>query len=171
MNTQEFLRKLDNLGTIGIVTEIDGGKMRLQIGDNQTDWIVIPALAAGAVKIWRCPSVGEQFAVLSQGGELCNALPIVAIPSDENPNPSTDPDELFIELPDGLSIIINTASGEAVFKLNKILFDVPEAVFTGSVHASKQITSDVDVVASGTSLKQHIHIGVRSGSDVSGVPQ
>ena len=174
----DFSRQLDNLSTVGIVIAVDATKsqIRLKIDENETDWIYFPALAAGAVKVWRCPTLGEQFAVVSQGGELCNAVPFTALFSDENPPPSTDPDEVLIQLPDGKFISINILTGEAFFKLKKVTFDVEQAIFTGTVHANQEISSDSDiqgkdVKAGNISLKTHVHRGVRSGNDVSGVPQ
>lgn len=166
-------RQIDNLGTLGTVIAVDAtkGMLRLKIDENETDWIYFSAVAAGAVKVWRCPSIGEQFSVMSQGGELCNAVPIAALYSEANPPPSTDPDEILIQLPDGNFISINTQKHEAVFKLNKATFDIPEVLFTGTVHADKDISSSLDVKAGSISLKTHKTSGVRSGSDVSGVPQ
>jgi phage baseplate assembly protein gpV len=128
-------------------------------------------VAAGAVKVWRCPTIGEQFAVLSQGGELCNAIPIVTLFSDNNPRPSIDPDEILIQLPDDNFISINTSSNAAVFKLKMVTFDVEQTIFTGTVHANDVISSDKDVTAGSISLKNHKTTGVRSGNEVAGVPQ
>lgn len=169
----QFSRQLDNLCSVGTVIAVDAttGQIRLKIDDNETDWIDFPAVAAGAVKVWRCPSIGEQFAVLAQGGELCNAIPIVALFSDSNPRPSIDADEILIQLPDDQLISIHTLTGEAIFKLKKATFDVEETVFTGTVHANKEISSDKDVTAGSISLKTHKTTGVRSGNEASGVPQ
>ena len=63
----EQQRRLHNIATIGTVFDVnpDDQTMRLDVGDNQTDWLPIPALAAGQVRVWRCPSVGEQFLLVS----------------------------------------------------------------------------------------------------------
>lgn len=172
MNASELTRKMDNLNSIGTVIAVDAstGKIRMQIGDNQTDWIYAPTLAAGAVKVWRLPSIGEQFAVLAQGGELCNAVPVISLFSEENPPPSQNPDEVVVNIAD-YQLVINMASGEGSFKLKKLTFDIEETIFTGTVHAAKNISSAMDVLAQETSLKTHIHTGVTSGESVSGVPQ
>lgn len=169
----ETSRQIDNLGSVGTVIAVDAtsGKVRLKIAENETDWIYFSAGAAGAVKVWRCPTLGEQFAVVSQGGELVNAVPVAALYSDENPPPSTDPDEVLIQFPDGNFISFHTKTAEAFFKLKKATFDVDETVFKGTVHADREISSDKDVTAGSISLKDHVHSGVRSGSEDSGVPQ
>jgi phage baseplate assembly protein gpV len=171
MHDSEQNRLLNNIATTGTVIEVDAGtgKMRLQIGENQTDWVNIPSGACGALKLWRCPTVGEQFAVLSESGNFGNAVPLVAIPSEAHPNSGTA-DEIKMEFPSGY-FVIDQATGEATLKLNKLTIDVTEVEFTGKVHAQDEISSDTDIKALAISLVQHKHIGVRSGGDVSGAPQ
>lgn len=175
--SSQLLRQFQNLSSIGTVIAVDASawKIRLKIDENETDWIPIPTMAAGVVKMWRCPSIGEQFSVSAQGGELTSAVPQISLFSEEFPPPSTDPDEVYIQLGEH-SFVVNVASGEAVFKLNKCTFDVPETVFTGTVHAEKaissnaDITSDTDVIAQNISLTKHKTSGVKGGSENSGVP-
>lgn len=168
----ELTRQFQNLASIGTVIAVDAsvGKMRLKIDENETDWIPIPTIAAGVVKFWRCPTLGEQFSVTAQGGELTSAVPQVSLFSEANPPPTDNPDEMFIQLGEH-SIVVNVATGEANFKLNKCVFDVPETIFKGKVHAEQDITSDTDVKAQAVSLSDHKHIGVRAGSDMSGAAQ
>lgn len=181
--TNQLLRQFQNLSSIGTVIAIDASawKIRLKIDENETDWIPIPTMAAGVVKIWRCPSLGEQFSVSAQGGELTSAVPQISLFSEEFPPPSTDPDEVYIQLGEH-SIVVNVASGEAIFKLNKCTFDVPETEFTGQVnmlknlavtqgiHAKQDITSETDVIAKNISLTKHKTSGVKGGSENSGGP-
>lgn len=175
--SSQLLRQFQNLSSIGYVIAVDASawKIRLKIDENETDWIPIPTMAAGVVKIWRCPSLGEQFSVSAQGGELTSAVPQISLFSEEFPPPSTDPDEVYIQLGEHF-FVVNVASGEAIFKLNKCTFDVPETVFTGTVHAEKaissnaDITSDTDVIAQNISLTKHKTSGVKGGSENSGVP-
>ena len=181
--SNQLLRQFQNLSSIGTVIAVDASawKIRLKIDENETDWLPIPTMAAGVVKIWRCPSLGEQFSVTAQGGELTSAVPQISLFSDKFPPPSTHPDEVYIQLGDHF-LMVNVASGEAVFKLNKCTFDVAETEFTGQVnilqdlavtqgiHAQQEITSDIDVIAQSISLTKHKTLGVKGGSDTSGVP-
>lgn len=171
MNNQ-LLRQFQNLACIGTVIAVDASawKMRLKIDENETDWIPIPTMAAGIVKIWRCPSLGEQFSVSAQGGELTSAVPQISLFSETFPPPSTDPNEVFVQIGEYF-FKVNITSGEAVFKLSKCTFDVPETVFTGTVHAENAISSDVDVTAKTISVVGHKHLRVQSGNSVSGEPQ
>ncbi|MFP3577876.1 phage baseplate assembly protein V, partial [Brevibacillus sp. SIMBA_040] len=74
--------------------------MRLAVGANETDWVNIPAIAAGAISAWRCPSIGEQYLLISPSGELANAIPVISLYSDHNPSPSIDPNEIRIRYND-----------------------------------------------------------------------
>ena len=171
MNNQ-LLRQFQNLACIGTVIAVDASawKMRLKIDENETDWIPIPTMAAGIVKIWRCPSLGEQFSVSAQGGELTSAVPQISLFSEIFPPPSTDPHEVFVQIGEYF-FKVNIASGEAVFKLSKCTFEVLETVFTGTVHAEKAISSAEDVKAKTISLVGHGHINVQNGNSVSGAPK
>ncbi|WP_250697885.1 phage baseplate assembly protein V [Acinetobacter sp. ANC 3781] len=162
--TNQLLRQFQNLSSIGTVIAIDASawKIRLKIDENETDWIPIPTMAAGIVKVWRCPSLGEQFSVSAQGGELTSAVPQISLFSDAFPPPSTDPNEVFVQIGEHF-LSVNIESGEALFKLNKCTFDVPETIFTGSVHAEKAISSNEDVTAKEVSLVKHPHGNVMNG--------
>lgn len=74
-------RQFQNLAGIGTVIALDppAGKMRLKIDEDETDWIPIPTMAAGVVKFWLCPSIGEQFSVNTQDGELTSAVPQISL--------------------------------------------------------------------------------------------
>ena len=170
--TNQLFRQFQNLSSIGTVIAIDASawKIRLKIDENETDWIPIPTMAAGVVKIWRCPSLGEQFSVSAQGGELTSAVPQISLFSDAFPPPSTDPNEVFVQIGEHF-FSVNIESGEALFKLNKCTFDVPETVFTGTVHAEKEISSAKDVKAKTISLVEHGHLNVQNGNGVSGAPK
>lgn len=175
--SNQLNRQFQNQNSIGTVIAVDAakGKIRLKIGDNESDWISIPAVATGIVKVWRCPSIGEQFSLTAQGGELSNSVPQASLWSDDNPPPSTDPDEVFIQLGDQ-SIVVNTKTGEANFTLTKCTFHCPETHFKGKVlvdetlDADGKITSKEDVEALGISLTKHKTSGVQSGTSTSGVP-
>lgn len=162
--TNQLSRQFQNLSSIGTVIAIDASawKIRLKIDENETDWIPIPTMAAGVVKIWRCPSLGEQYSVSAQGGELTSAVPQISLFSEKFPPPSTDPNEVFVQIGEHF-LSINIESGEAVFKLTKCTFDVPETVFTGTVHAEKAISSAEDVLAQAISLLDHPHGNVMNG--------
>lgn len=162
-NHAELDRLVHNLAVIGRVIAVQNGKARFEIGDNQTDWLTIPAVACGALSIWRCPSVGEQFLLISSSGDFNNAVPVVAIPSQIFPMPSLNPDEIKIKFPSG-EITLNQQSGVADLQLSQLNI-------TADVNVTGTITATGDVTAGNISLQQHTHSGVRTGGGSTGVAQ
>ena len=175
----EQQRRLHNIATIGTVFDVnpDDQTMRLDVGDNQTDWLPIPALAAGQVRVWRCPSVGEQFLLVSPSGDLANAIPVISLYSDNNPSPSADPNEIRVRYNDTDFLSINTQDSQLILKINDVIFDVNSTTLTGdltvngSVQVDGNIHSDGDTVAGSISLQKHKHGGVMGGNSTTGAPQ
>lgn len=175
----EQQRRLHNIATIGTVFDVnpDDQTMRLDVGDNQTDWLPIPALAAGQVRVWRCPSVGEQFLLVSPSGELANAIPVLSLYSNQHPSPSNDPNEIRVRFNDSDFLSINTQDSQLILKINDVIFDVNSTTLTGNlvvngnVQVDGNIHSDGDTVAGSISLKSHTHGNVQSGRSNTGAPQ
>ena len=175
----EQQRRLHNIATIGTVFDVnpDDQTMRLDVGDNQTDWLPIPALAAGQVRVWRCPSVGEQFLLVSPSGELANAIPVLSLYSNQHPSPSNDPNEIRVRFNDSDFLSVNTQDSQLILKINDVIFDVNSTTLTGdltvngSVQVDGNIHSDGDTVAGSISLQKHKHGGVMGGNSTTGVPQ
>lgn len=169
----EINRKIQNLVSVGTVIDVNpaDATMRLQIDENETDWLPIPTICAGVVSVWRCPSIGEQFQVSSQSGELSNGLPTISYFSENNPAPSKNKDEVVIQMGKEISFLFNIETGEATLKTKKLTVDAQETIFNGSIHATQNISSDQDVTAGSISLKNHKTTGVKGGSEISGNPQ
>lgn len=169
----EQQRRLHNIATIGTVFDVnpDDQTMRLDVGDNQTDWLPIPALAAGQVRVWRCPSVGEQFLLVSPSGELANAIPVLSLYSNQHPSPSNDPNEIRVRYNDTDFLSVNTQDSQLMLKINDVILDVSEATITGNLKVNGSIHSDGDTVAGSISLKKHTHGGVAKGPASTGGPQ
>ena len=186
MNAEDQ-RRLHNIATIGTVTHIDAelALMRLTIGDNVTDWVNIPTIAAGQVRVWRCPSVGEQYLLVSPSGELANAIPVMSLYSDHHPSPSTDPNEIRIRYNDSDFCSIDVVKSQLTMHINqitnqaatRIVLDTPNTTLTGdlqvngNINCSNTITASSEVTANGIDLTAHTHSGVKSGSSNTGAPQ
>ena len=182
----ETQRRLHNLATIGTVTHIDADSalMRLAVGDNQTDWLSIPTIAAGMVSVWRCPTIGEQYLLVSPSGELANAIPVISLYSDHNPSPSTDPNEIRIRYNDTDFCSIDVVNSQLTMHISEtliksktsIVLDTPNTRMTGSlqvdkgIHAKEAIKSDEEVYAKDIKLSKHGHKNVENGSGTSGDP-
>lgn len=175
----EQQRRLHNIATIGTVFDVnpDDQTMRLDVGDNQTDWLPIPALAAGQVRVWRCPSVGEQFLLVSPSGELANAIPVLSLYSNPHPSPSNDPNEIRVRYNDTDFLSVNTQDSQLILKINDVIFDVNSTTLTGNlavngnVQVDGNIHSNGDTVAGSISLQKHKHGGVMGGNSTTGAPQ
>ena len=183
----EHQRRLHNIATIGTVIDIDADAalMRLAVGDNETDWLSIPTIAAGMVSVWRCPSMSEQFLLVSPSGELANAIPVVSLYSDRNPSPSTDPNEIRIRYNDTDFCSIDVVNSQLTMHVSQItnqaatsiVWDTPSATLTGdlqvngSIDCGKSITAAEEVTANGIKLTAHTHSGVESGGSSTGQPQ
>ena len=175
----EQQRRLHNIATIGTVFDVnpDDQTMRLHVGENQTDWLPIPALAAGQVRVWRCPSVGEQFLLVSPSGELANAIPVLSLYSNQHPSPSNDPNEIRVRYNDTDFLSVNTQDSQLILKINDVIFDVNSTTLTGNlavngnVQVDGNIHSDGDTVAGSISLQKHKHGGVMGGNSTTGAPQ
>ena len=183
----EHQRRIHNIATIGTVIEIDADAalMRLAVGDNETDWLSIPTIAAGMVSVWRCPTIGEQYLLVSPSGELANAIPVISLYSDRNPSPSTDPNEIRIRYNDTDFCSIDVANSQLTMHVSQItnqaatsiVWDTPSATLTGdlqvngSIDCGKSITAAEEVTANGIKLTAHTHSGVESGGSSTGQPQ
>ena len=183
----ESQRRLHNIATIGTVTHINADKalMRLAVGDNVTDWVNIPTIAAGQVRVWRCPSVGEQYLLVSPSGELANAIPVMSLYSDHHPSPSINPNEIRIRYNDSDFCSIDVVNSQLTMHISQItnqaatsiVWDTPSATVTGNlqvdgaINCGKSITAADEVTASGIDLTTHTHGGVRSGASSTGQPQ
>lgn len=181
----ETQRRLHNIATIGVVAEIDAARalMRVAVGDIVTDYLPIPTIAAGAVRVWRCPGVGEQFLLVSPSGDLACAIPVMSLYSAHNAAPSHDKDEIFVAFNDKDFLKVHTKDSQLHLSIGKmmgtaddVLFDTPKFTITGdlrvdgTIHADGTISSGTDVVAK-VSLNNHRHGGVESGRGSTGAPQ
>lgn len=174
MDTTELHRRLENLLTFGTVLAVDAaaGQMRLQIGDNQTDWVPISSPSAGRQHSWRCPSVGEQFLVACPSGELRNATPLIALPSEQNPRPGQSADVSVYQF-GAVRVEIDEVSGAVRFQAHTLDLDIASVAISGTVLAERVIKSLQDVVAGVISLKSHKHRAKppSSPTDMSGAAQ
>lgn len=183
----ENQRRLHNIATIGTVTHInaDSALMRLAVGENVTDWVNIPSIAAGSISVWHCPSIGEQYLLVSPSGELANAIPVISLYSEHNPSPSTDPNEIRIRYNDTDFCSIDVVNSQLTMHISQItnqsstsiVWDTPSATLTGdlqvngSIDCGKSITAAEEVTANGIKLTAHTHSGVESGGSSTGQPQ
>lgn len=125
-------RRLQNKKRTGIIHEVDAAKglarVKLDEDDNGkpylTGWLPWKMPAIGQTKINVPPSVGQQVDVVSESGDLTDALIDSSIRSDENPLPPAEP---------GQGRIVSGET-EIFFSGEKIHLKSPIIVLEGTVH-------------------------------------
>ena len=105
-NTAELLRLISNLIRTGTVAEVDHAtaRVRVTIGELLTAWLPWLEQRAGTTRTWSPPTVGEQVAVLSPGGDLAAAIVLTGIYRQAHPAPSQSADVWHTVMPDGAVI-------------------------------------------------------------------
>ena len=93
-------RRLQNARRTGTVTEVDHvkGLARVKLGEDPATgkpyisaWVPWKMAAMGATKINVPPSVGQQVDVVSESGDLTDAMIDHALRSNDNPLPAAEP--------------------------------------------------------------------------------
>lgn len=177
-------RQLANMARIGIVAAIQGNQARVTIGSVTTDWMYWISRRAYADYDWWAPAVGEQVAVLALWGDVSQGIILGAIPQDAQAAPGSgaqwskrfsdgvvityDPQAHSLVMSAGQSPVTITCKSATVTASDSVTVDTPKAVFTGDM-VCRNLTASGDVVASGKSLKGHLH-PYGSGS-VTGMPE
>jgi len=99
----DLYRRIENIVRRGRIAEVDADKarVRVSIGDNQTDWLPWLTFRAGLDRSWSAPSAGEQVLVLCESGDFNNGVVLFGIYQSAHPAPSNDPDETLTLFEDG----------------------------------------------------------------------
>ncbi|KVP24283.1 baseplate assembly protein [Burkholderia multivorans] len=140
---------------------------RVRIGDWVSDWMPWKTAAAGVVRFWRPPSVGEQASMFAPSGELAGAYAAPGYYSDQHGGSArSSPSETAWDYPDGASEVYDhekheyrvdvPAGGRIVFRIGatelelradgvtlrtqRLLGDIPESTFTGNTTTEKLLT-------------------------------
>lgn len=165
----------------GKVVSIDLAAARcvIETGDIETQPIKWLELRAGRTRTWSPPSIGEQVILLCPGGDIAGAIAIRGVSSDAYPPLGNNGREL-IEFGDGTVIaydpdqrLVELLAGAGRLRLvatGGISIEGPISI-KGDMSIEGKATATVDFVASGKSLKDHIHLQVQPGGGVSGKPQ
>lgn len=179
----DIQRLVGDIAQEGEVVSVDhaAATCRVRIADDlvtgDLPWL---APRAGTTRIWAPPSIGEQVLVLCPEGDLGRGIVLGGLFCDAAPAPASD-DRLHVEMPDGaifaydhhahrLSVTLPAGGTLDVVADGGTSFSGPVSI-DGPLTATDTITSDVDVVGGGKSLKGHRHLGVTVGSGISGPPQ
>ncbi|WP_368894785.1 phage baseplate assembly protein V [Morganella morganii] len=114
MTLNELERLISNLLRVGVVEEVDTGKMvcRVRTGGILTDWIRWGADRAGAGRSWWAPVAGEQVIIGAVNGELTTAFVLCSLYSDANGAPSHSAQAMHKTFSDGAVIEYEPETGE-----------------------------------------------------------
>lgn len=184
----EANRRMENIvrkGTVAQVRLSTPARVRVQTGENLTDWLPWMGVRAGGVaggRTWNPPVAGEQCAVLAPGGDMAQAVVLLGMYSDAMPQGSEQPgcdrtdwdEDNFFEWLRGVltvycmeGIHLSTPNTSIEMAGSTVTITAGGAVLT---IGPDRITSNVDIVAQGVSLVNHKHKDVQRGVDLSGVP-
>lgn len=166
----------------GVVTEVDhaAALCRVRSGEMQTDFIPWMTTAAGKVRVWLPPSVGEQVQLLCIDGDLANAVALPGLFSATFPAPSSNADLMLIQFADGATFAYDSAAH--ALAANLPAGGTVSIVADGGVHIAGPVSIEgnvsitgkaevsEDVTGGGVSLKQHKHSAVQPGGGTSGPP-
>lgn len=161
---------------LGTIASIDHANATCTVtsGDILTGDLPWVAQRAGATRIWSPPSIGEQCLLLAPEGDLAAALVIVGLYSDACPPPSTDPNLILIEYPDGAQIGYDHVTHHLTAILpagGSVAIDATGGVtIKGDLSVDGLISATDDVKAGAISLKHHKHGQVQAGGAQSGEP-
>ncbi len=142
-----------SLVRLGRVSAVDGAtyRARVQWGENeacQSAWVRWKTAAAGDVKIWLPPTIGEEVEITSPDGDMRNAYISGSFFNDDNPPPSSDLNKIIVLFKDGTRIEHDKSAGTMTITGLSQLIETITTVITNA-----QTTHTGDIINSGQ-LKQ-----------------
>lgn len=157
----ELERRGRNRKRTGVVSEVDTkkGLARVKLMDGEqgpylSPWMPWKEIASGGIKSHIPPTTGEQVDVVSESGDLTDAVIDMSTPSDANPRPHDGPEAVITK--GGTRITIGDGSVEIVADVTiKGRLDIDGA---GVTHNGKDIGDT------------HRHTDVEPGGALTGEP-
>lgn len=176
----DMQRRLAGGQRAGVVHAVDAAKgvARLRLGGTDADPYLGPWIpygqVAGALKVHSPPSVGQQMWQHAPGGEYRQGKLEPFTWSDQNASPSTSPSDHVITLGGAK---VEFRAGEIVVTIPKVklvcggsTFELTDAGL--QLHATDVAVTGDTLTHGGKNVgKDHKHIEVVHGGDLSGVPQ
>ena len=170
-------RRLENIVRFGTIKTINPSKpiprVIVNLGDIETPEIRCLNIRSGDDATWDMPSANEECVVISPCGDIGpTSFVLYGFYNDDHPAPSDDLNKKIRMFADGCVIAYDIKSHElsAVLPAGGKANIVADVTVTGTLHVTKDITTDADVTAGNISLKKHKTSGVQGGSGTSGGP-
>lgn len=153
-NLAELTRIVHNLLQITTITSVDHAKrlVRVRIGGDESAELPWPADIGRNWVRWKPLRVGQQVVIACPSGDPALAVIIGDLYSNAIDTSETAENLDVIEFENG----------------NRIQHDIATGTIT--VMAIGNVIVNGDVIADGISLVNHVHDGVKKGTDKTGVP-
>lgn len=158
----EMQRRDRNRKRTGKVSEVDLKKGLARVEFSEPDgkkfigpWLPWKEIAAGGIKSHIPPTVGEQVDVLSENGDLTDAIIDMSTPSNENPRPHDGPEAVLTK---GSSRVVIGDSGVTIKTGTLKIEAAVEITGAGVTHNGHDIGAS------------HKHTEVEPGGALSGPP-
>ncbi|GFN47422.1 phage baseplate assembly protein V [Candidatus Regiella insecticola] len=178
LHEAELEQRVANLIRVGVVEEVDCKRIRARVRLGKllvTDWLPMPALRAGHVRIWAPLKKGEQVLIAAPSGELGLATIVGSYFHENSAAPSKDQDAVVLVWDNGDRIEYKPDHLTIQIKKGEIILDAPDVTVTGKLTVQKgaaikgnvqvtggNVTVSGDVVAGllsvPVSLQTHVHI-------------
>ena len=148
-----------SLVRIGRVSAVDGAtyRARVQWGEDpacQSAWVRWKTAAAGDVKIWLPPTIGEEVEITSLDGDMRNAYISGSFFNDDNPPPSNELNKMVVTFKDGTRIEHDFSSGTmTITGLSQLLETITSVITNADTTHNGNTTHTGDINNSGQ-LKQ-----------------
>lgn len=177
LRLEELERRVGQMVIRGKIAEVDPAKHVARVaygpkGKQLTGWLQWKPMRTGKAITWWCPEVGEGVTVISEG-DLALGEIFPGSYHSEFPAPSKDPDLFFIQFGDGAEIsyhrknhvlkAILPESGTTEIKSKGGIKLIGDTTIEGTVHATKDISSDANVSDSTRSMSDDR--GIYNGHD------
>ncbi|AFC85465.1 phage baseplate assembly protein V [Frateuria aurantia] len=149
-----------------VVEAVDPVQQRIKVsnGDWISPWVRWHSGAAGAVQIWRVPSVGEPGVLLSPSGTVAAGTFVPGLLSAQWPNSESSADVTSIQWPDGTRIAYDAASGALTAAL-------PKGQLSASVGQVSAVLSEQSAVLTAPNIKLAGTVEIEGDLTVSGTAQ
>jgi len=155
---------ISNTIRYGTIHEVDANavKARVKSGKLVTDYLPIWMPAAGGVKIWRLPSVGEQCMIFSPSGNITCGVIFPGIYQSAFPPPSSNPKETIIQFENGETIKHNSVSNTLTIIAENMNLrgDVSingDVSMKGDFKLTGNMSATGDILATGKNSNHHTH--------------
>ena len=122
--TDRLVSSMLMFGTVEAVDYVNA-MVRVRSGDWVSAWLPWMSLAAGEVRHWRPPSIGEQVIILSPSGRLEQAGVIPGFYTTQHAAHSNDDKTVLWELPAGFSFIIRVGASTFTMTNEGVTIDAP----------------------------------------------